>query len=99
MRSLVNFSDETYITRIDLFSATWPIACSRCVLPSPTPPYTTSGLYACAGLLATAWAAACARRLLLPTINVLNVCFGFSVGGGGAGRPSSSSLSGRDLVG
>src|SRR5690242_6357754 len=55
-----------------------PIACIKCVLPSPTPPYRKSGLYDFDGCSATACAAACANWLLLPTTNVSNVYRGFS---------------------
>ena len=43
------------------------IACSRCVLPSPTFPWMNSGLYDRPGPEATASPAACAIRLLGPT--------------------------------
>lgn len=56
MKSFVNFSLEVYSTLAFgwLLRTWWPIACIRCVLPRPTPPYINRGLYACAGASATA---------------------------------------------
>src|SRR6202051_4549694 len=50
----------------------------RWVLPRPTPPYRKSGLYALPGASATARQAAWAKRLELPTTNVLKVNAGLS---------------------
>src|SRR5712692_11398936 len=55
-----------------------PMACIKCVLPMPTPPYRNSGLYALDGCSATAREAACANSLDLPTTKVSNVYRRFS---------------------
>ncbi len=47
----------------------WPIACMRCVLPNPTPPWMKRGLYTFAGESLTAKAAAWAKRFDGPTMN------------------------------
>ena len=57
-----------------------PIACIKCVLPKPTPPWRNNGLYEVAGASATARAAAWANLLYPPTTKVSNVYFGFRVG-------------------
>ena len=80
--SFVNFSEETYTT---FGSSCWhiiwcPIACIKCVLPRPTPPYKNKGLYALAGDSATATHAACANLLLLPITKVSKVYLGFKFG-------------------
>ena len=69
MNSLINISDETYKTFSsgECSSILWPIACNRCVLPSPDPPYRKRGLYAWNGAFATATAAAWAYLLPSPT--------------------------------
>ena len=70
MNSLVNFSDVTYTTRLrgNLATTALPMACIRWVLPSPTPPYRNSGLYAWPGRSATDSDAAWASRLADPTM-------------------------------
>ena len=75
----MNFSELTYKTFAFLlfFNISFPIACIKWVLPSPTPPYKNKGLYEVAGASATAKAAACAKELLLPTTKLLKVYFGF----------------------
>ena len=76
--SFVNVSLVTYTTFfLGLKSRIkCAIECIRCVLPSPTPPYKKRGLYTSPGDSATARDAACAKLLLLPTINVSNVYLG-----------------------
>ena len=71
--SLVNVSLVTYNTFLEgLFSIIkCAIACIRCVLPSPTPPYINRGLYTSPGDSATAKDAAWARLLLLNDLAVL----------------------------
>jgi hypothetical protein len=54
----------------------FPIACIKCVLPSPTVPYKNNGLYACPGLSATALEAENAMLLVAQTTKVSNVNFG-----------------------
>ena len=78
---LVNFSEVTYRIFADLLfcKILFTIACIKWVLPKPTPPYKNNGLYDSPGLSATAIAAACAKRLLLPTTNVSKVYFGLRV--------------------
>src|SRR5574342_101350 len=70
VRKVILVLGERSFTRLQM-------AESRCVLPSPTPPYTKSGLYALAGLSATACAAACANWLDGPTTKLEKVYFGF----------------------
>ena len=55
----------------------WPMACMRCVLPSPVPPQTRSGLYWREVWSATRSAAACARRFDEPVTKFSNVYAGF----------------------
>src|SRR3954465_5162631 len=68
MNSFVNFSEVAYATRFrGNFAATaFPIACIRCVLPRPTPPYRNSGVYAWPGRAATDSDAPGARRVADP---------------------------------
>jgi hypothetical protein len=46
MKSFVNFSLVAYRIRLrgNLIATALPMACMRCVLPRPTPPYRKSGL-------------------------------------------------------
>ena len=53
---------------------------SRWVLPTPGGPHRNSGLYAWAGISATASAAACARRLQSPMTNWSKVSLGLPSG-------------------
>src|SRR5437660_5083728 len=78
MRSLVNDSEDRYTTwQFGFCRSAWlPTACTRCVLPSPTPPYRNSGLYALPGAFATAVQAATANWFDGPTTNESNVYFG-----------------------
>ena len=76
----MNFSAERYIT---LRFASWrricpAIACIRCVLPSPTPPYRNSGLKGAAGKSAMRLAAANASSFGCPTTKFSNVQRGSS---------------------
>src|SRR5207248_9865999 len=62
---------------------------TRCVFPSPTPPYRKSGLYALPGAFATAVQAATANWFEGPTTNDSKVYFGLicscRLGGGSLG--------------
>src|SRR5512143_860480 len=93
VRNVILVLGERSLTRLQM-------AERRCVLPNPTPPYTKSGLYALAGLSATACAAACANWLDGPTTKLLKVYFGFKLcsfvlglGGSGTGSLSASGTS------
>src|ERR1041384_7611828 len=55
-----------------------PMACIRCVLPMPTPPYRNNGIYALVGRSATACDAAFANWFPAPMTNALNVYLGLS---------------------
>ena len=52
------------------------MACMRCVLPNPTPPYRNSGLNVTAVPSATRRAAACANSFGFPTIKLSKVNLG-----------------------
>src|SRR5215467_7026272 len=65
------------------------MACIRCVLPRPTPPYTNRGLYVRAGACATARLAAWAISLFGPTTKDSNVFRGLSPGTVVPGRAST----------
>ena len=74
MNSLTNVSQLRNTIRASgsRSSTRWQMAWSRCVLPSPTPPWMNSGLYALPGWSATAELAACASRLQGPVTNWSN---------------------------
>src|SRR2546428_1035864 len=78
MRSLVTGSEDRHTTwQFGFCRSAWlPTACTRCVLPSPTPPYRNSGLYALPGAFAAAVQAATANWFDGPTTNESNVYFG-----------------------
>src|SRR5438270_9194327 len=79
MRSLVNDSEDRYTTwQFGFCRSAWlPTACTRCVLPSPTPPYRNSGLYALPGAFATAVQAATATWFDGPTTTESNAYIGY----------------------
>ncbi len=85
-----------YATRMPgkRFKTALPIACIRCVLPNPTPPKMNSGLYDRPGASATAWHAAAASSLWLPTTQFSSVYRGLSVPTTGPGGVSMGSLTG-----
>ena len=56
----------------------FPIACTKCVLPSPGPPYRKNGLYFPPGCFTISRATPAARSLFLPTTKLSKVYFEFS---------------------
>ena len=79
IKSEANFSHVTYnILKLGKpFFKELPIACNKCVLPSPTPPYINNGLNCLPGFFATASADAVAKRFEEPTTNLSKVNLGF----------------------
>ena len=72
MNSTMNFSADIDTTRRRGRRArkSWPMACSKWVLPRPVPPWMNNGLKLTVSAVASVWAAVAATSLALPTTNV-----------------------------